>query len=353
MTDLETRLSSALSETAHRNVPDSLTPPAFSVGELEPVSKARWLMPAVAAAVVVAVAVGVLIGIDRMHRTDPTPPASPVVLLPLVQGTFHTVGNVSLTQDQLQVAVQTVQARLTAAGLANASVRSEGSDRLVISGPLTSSQLAQLPGLLAVNALQFRPLMTETVEVSGGSAGRSTSPKLVDPWRGLGFTPPTSAAGLAALTPARRQAVLAILTGWDCRNVSVNKADSAVVGCDSAGTTRYLMGAAIVDAGQVANAAASAPGSTAGQLQWSVDVELKPAAQQSWADYTTKHNSAATPTSIENEVADVLDGRVIVASTIQSTITGTTQITGSFDETSAKSLAAALQRAPLSVGFTQ
>lgn len=50
-------------------------------------------------------------------------------------------------------------------------------------------------------------------------------------------------------------------------------------------------------------------------------------------------------------MADVLDSTVINASTIQETITGATQITGSFDQPAADTLAASLARGPLPAPF--
>lgn len=348
MNDLETWLTAALTDTAHRTVPDSLTPPVFqpSVGPASSSVRSRWLLPAAAAAVVVAVAVGALIGVQRLHHSGATQPSGTPTRV-----VFHTAGDVALTQDQLQSAVLSLTGRLAAAGIPAASVTSEGSDQLVVSGAFTEDQLRTLPTLMSAGVLEFRPLLVRPVEAPAGQASTTSPAKTVDPWQTLGFTPPSDAAGFDALGPTQRQAVLAVMNTWDCDNVSKVKGDAPILACDSANTARYLLGAPIFGAGQVKQAAASGPGTVPGQLQWTVNVELKPTGQQAWTDYTAEHNETVDPGAVSNEVADVLDGKVIVASTIESTITGTTQITGSFTEHSAKSLAAGLSSDPLPVAF--
>ena len=109
----------------------------------------------------------------------------------------------------------------------------------------------------------------------------------------------------------------------------------------------------IVKGTEVKTAAAIAPGAIAGQFTWTVNVDLKPSGQSKWANYTAKHNEVSTPGDIANVVADTLDSKVIVASTIQSTITGTTQITGNFTQDTATNLANSLKYGALPLNFTQ
>ena len=95
------------------------------------------------------------------------------------------------------------------------------------------------------------------------------------------------------------------------------------------------------------------PGAVQGQFQWTVTVDLKPKGQAAWASYTAKHNVTVSTTDIGNQVADTLDSKVIVASTIQATITGTTQITGNFTGSQATNLANSLKYGALPLNFTQ
>jgi preprotein translocase subunit SecD len=94
-----------------------------------------------------------------------------------------------------------------------------------------------------------------------------------------------------------------------------------------------------------------APTSTA--PGWSVSLDFKSKGQSIWAQYTSKHNSSATPNDPANNVAFVLDGKTISAPTIQGTINGQTQITGSFTQSDASDLANVLKFGALPLTFTQ
>ena len=126
-----------------------------------------------------------------------------------------------------------------------------------------------------------------------------------------------------------------------------------VITCDQANVTKYLLGPVIVAGTEVKTAAARAPGTVQGQLSWTVTLDLKPKGQAAWASYTAKHNVTVSPNDIANQVADTLDTKVIVASTIQSTITGTTEISGNFTETTATNLANSLKYGALPLNFVQ
>ena len=126
-----------------------------------------------------------------------------------------------------------------------------------------------------------------------------------------------------------------------------------IITCSQDDATKYLLGPVIVTGTEVKSAAARPPGSTQGQFQWTVTVDLKPKGQAAWASYTSKHNITVSTTDIGNQVADTLDSKVIVASTIQSTISGTTEITGNFTGSQATNLANSLKYGALPLNFTQ
>ncbi len=126
-----------------------------------------------------------------------------------------------------------------------------------------------------------------------------------------------------------------------------------IITCDQANATKYLLGPVIVAGTEVKTAAARAPGSVQGQLSWTVTLDFKPKGQSAWANYTSKHNVNVSPNDIGNQVADTLDSKVIVSSTIQSTISGTTEISGNFTEDSATNLANSLKYGALPLNFVQ
>jgi len=177
----------------------------------------------------------------------------------------------------------------------------------------------------------------------------------IDQWKDVGFTPPNTPAGIRALSAAQKQQLYAALQAWPCNNQlkPLDNPDKPIITCDEANTVKYLLGPVIVKGTEVKTAGAIAPGAVQGQFTWTVDVDLKPSGQSKWASYTSKHNEQSTPGDIANVVADTLDSKVIVASTIQSTINGTTQITGNFDQQSATNLANSLKYGALPLNFIQ
>jgi preprotein translocase subunit SecD len=189
---------------------------------------------------------------------------------------------------------------------------------------------------------------------ASGSAGADPGAP-VDQWKLLGFTPPATPAAVAALPAAQASALTKAIQSWPCNNITkpLDVPTKPVITCDQENVTKYLLGPVIVAGTEVKTAAARAPGSTQGQLTWSVALDLKPKGQSAWAAYTAKHNVTVNPNDIGNQVADTLDTKVIVNSTIQGTISGTTEITGNFDETRATNLANSLKYGALPLNFVQ
>src|SRR6185312_13806772 len=145
--------------------------------------------------------------------------------------------------------------------------------------------------------------------------------------------------------PTASQELNAGIQSWPCNNITkpLDIPGKPLITCSQDNATKYLLGPVIVAGTEVKTAAALPPGSQQGQFQWVVNVDLKPKGQAAWASYTSKHNVTVSTTDIGNQVADTLDSKVIVNSTIQGTITGTTQITGNFTGSQATNLANSLK----------
>jgi preprotein translocase subunit SecD len=190
---------------------------------------------------------------------------------------------------------------------------------------------------------------------SPSGSGTSTPGEPIDQWKVVGFTPPSTPAGIRALSAAQKQQLFAAIQSWPCNNnvKPLDNPDKPIITCDQANTQKYLLGPVIVKGTEVKSAQAVAPGAVQGQFEWTVTVDLKPSGQSKWASYTSKHNEQATPSDISNVVADTLDSKVIEASTIQSTINGTTQISGGFTQQSATNLANSLKYGALPLNFIQ
>jgi preprotein translocase subunit SecD len=168
-------------------------------------------------------------------------------------------------------------------------------------------------------------------------------------------TTPDAVAALQTSDPTQFQQLDSAIQSWPCDN-RIKPLDipaKPIITCDQQNSTKYLLGPVIVAGTEVKTASAQPPGAVQGQFEWTVTVDLKPKGQAAWASYTAKHNVTVSTTDIGNQVADTLDSRVIVASTIQSTITGTTQITGQFTGDEATNLANSLKYGALPLNFSQ
>ena len=119
-----------------------------------------------------------------------------------------------------------------------------------------------------------------------------------------------------------------------------------IVSCDVTGDAKYLLGPAEMTGKEVENADATIPVST-GQITsggWVVALEMKSAAK--WGQVTEKY--------VGQQLAIVLDGTTQSAPTINEKIPdGNAEISGSFTEKSARSLANVLKYGALPVNFEQ
>jgi preprotein translocase subunit SecD len=343
--DLETRLVAALTDTARRNLPEGTAVPplrrpvAFSDSRSRPAGLIRaWTVPALVAVVVVALAVGVVVLTHRGQDRGPQAATGGR------SGTFVTLRarSAGLGAADLARARQIISARAAGLGAVKADVRVVGANEITAFLPGVTA--ANVAGLGAVDALEFRPLIVDPISSSAPKASSTPAPgtaaRVVDPWKSLGFTPPKDAAAYNALGATRRGAVRAVLTGWNCGNSSLDRADAPIVACDLGRTEKYLLGPAIVTSNEISAGRPIAPDLS--QRQWTVVVSFGTAGQRRWTDYTAKHNESEHSGELANVVAFTLDGEVLVASTIQSTINGDTSLVGNFDQQGATSLAANL-----------
>lgn len=347
MTRIESRLTEALTDTARRNLPDATVLPPFEqpAGPVRPRGIRSWALPALAAAVVVAVTVGAL---ALAHRGRP---ATHRVPAGTTSGSFVTLRAQSpLSAAELDRARLILIERAVALGGQGGLVQVVGSDEITMSLPGVAP--ADVTGLGAVDALEFRPLiLNQTWHASSTPSGSSAGARrVVDPWKSLGFAPPKDAAGYQALSRAQQNAVQAAVRKWDCRDAPPDLPAAPIVACDQGRTAKYLLGPAIVTGDQIRSASAVSPGN--GNFSWGVLVNFKAAGQRQWTDYTAQHNEQAHPADDANVVADVLDGDVLVAATIEETIDcGCDEVTANFTQVAATRLAGYLSAGVLPTPF--
>ncbi|HST66513.1 MAG TPA: protein translocase subunit SecD, partial [Mycobacteriales bacterium] len=191
-----------------------------------------------------------------------------------------------------------------------------------------------------------------TASAPAGSAPAASAPAAPPP--GADTTIPTTPP--ANVDPKQYASAVAAYQKLTCTadsgaSASLDKPTDVIASCDQNGAAKYLLAPAIIEGTDISGASAVAPTSTS--PQWTVALDFKSRGQSIWATYTSQHNSTATPNDPANNVAFVLDGKVISAPTIQGTINGQTQITGSFTQSDASDLANVLKFGALPLTFTQ
>ena len=229
--------------------------------------------------------------------------------------------------------------------------------------PTTAKSTAAKTTTAATTAAATTPTPTAT----------ATTAKLsVDPFTNLGFTLPKTEAAFATLTPAQQTALTTALGNFDCAKKPTDVATEPLAACDvtTAGTPpafKYLLGPVIVAGTEISSADAVAPSASGTSVtsSWTVSINLKNKGQTAWTNWTAAHHDAntagtdtasacsATTVPCADYVAFTLDGAVIAAPVTEGTINGTTQVSGAFTESFAKTLADDLKYGALPVNFDQ
>jgi preprotein translocase subunit SecD len=298
----------------------------------------------------------------------------------------------------LELARQIIEQRVNGLGVAEAEVVTEGDTNIVISVPGDDGEQARELGATA--QLRFRPVVqgpepaTPAAETPAAETPAAETPAAETPAAGETAAPSAPAADPAApsapaadpaapsdpaaepaapsdpaaagdpaaptdgavadpslpepgappVTQEQAAADYATLTcAPEDATSEVDLPESFVASCTEDGTAKYLLGPAIIEGTQVADASAGTEPTTG---EWVVLLDFQNDAEATWAAYTAAN--------VGSNVAFTLDGRVISAPTIQGAITSNpTTITGSFDQESAEELANQLRYGALPLTFTQ
>jgi preprotein translocase subunit SecD len=145
------------------------------------------------------------------------------------------------------------------------------------------------------------------------------------------------------VTQEQAAATLATLTCDKTAPGTIDRPGDYVAACDTAGTVKYLLGPAILEGTDVTNATAGTRSTTGA---WVVNLDLNSKGTEAWATYTAAN--------VGKQVGITLDGKVVSAPTINGAIPGgKTEISGSFNQTTATELANQLKYGALPLSFTQ
>ncbi|GAB3899677.1 protein translocase subunit SecD [Microbispora bryophytorum] len=129
---------------------------------------------------------------------------------------------------------------------------------------------------------------------------------------------------------------------------AIDDPNKQIVACSDDGSARYILDKAAVQGTEISGAQAGTDPTTG---EWIVQVDFKSKGATQFADITRRITSLPAP---RNQLANVLDGVVIVAPTIEEAIPGgSARISGSFTQTTSTELADQLKYGALPLKFQQ
>ncbi|MFD4559281.1 protein translocase subunit SecD [Streptomyces sp. NPDC058469] len=305
----------------------------------------------------------------------------------------------SINKTNMDTAVDIMNRRVNGLGVSEAEVQTQGSKNIIVNIPkgTNSEEARQQVGTTA--KLYFRPVLateastgaaTTTPSPSASSSSSSSaSPKATASSTGSATPTATatsqgraasdalkadstssaspSATASSSATPSATSSAAASAaaakleaqyTALDCSKKSVQntagktaKAGDATVACGQVSGVwyKYVLGPAAVDGTDVKKAAAVLNTTTA--AGWQVTMDFTGKGGDKFAKVT---GELAKNTSPQNEFGIVLDGQVVSSPSVSSSITGgSAEISGSFTQEEAQSLANMLSYGALPLTFKE
>jgi preprotein translocase subunit SecD len=346
----------------------------------------------VALAVIFLALAGLLVGANIWSDGGPGPKLG----LDLKGGTQMVLepkvtGDQSVSPEQLSQARDIIVQRVDAGGISGAEVTTQGDRNIVVSLPEVPSEQTK-QALQQSSQMQFRPVLavgpgvaqpaaspspTGSGDTPEPSASPSASPSgsatdnsaLNDVLTAESPSPtptaspsetadgssatPTDPTDLAWITPDVQQQ----FDELDCSDPTaldglVDDPEKPLVTCSESGAEKYILGPVVVSGSTITDASAGYQSNQQGQVTSEVEIALSFDSEgaKEYADISTQMVVLPAP---QNQMATVLDGKVIVAPYFQSAITdGRASITGSFTLEEARSLADQLKFGALPLSFS-
>jgi preprotein translocase subunit SecD len=253
--------------------------------------------------------------------------------------------NQVVTEEQLDQAVAIIRQRVDAGGVAEAEVSTQGGANIVVSLPGVPDQATQ-ERIRSSAKLEFRAVLRAGVATSEPS----TPGESVD--AGEPEQTPENPSDLAWITAAVDSDYNQLTCDQlDDRGANVADPTLPLVTCDNFGSTKYILGPVEVGGETITDAVAGLITGPQGTVttEWGVFLEFDAAGTEGFRAVTQRLIALQ---GVQNQFAIVLDGRVISAPRTLAAITdGRPQISGSFDQDSAKGLADQLKFGALPIGF--
>ncbi|MFJ2586473.1 protein translocase subunit SecD [Streptomyces sp. NPDC087538] len=315
----------------------------------------------------------------------------------------------AINKTNMDTAVQIMERRVNGLGVSEAEVQTQGKSNIIVNIPkgTNSAQAREQVGTTA--KLYFRPVLTvaqgtPTPAPSASSSGKPTpsgSPSAPTADKGKSSATPNASAttadnGKASSTPnasattqgravtgalktdttpspkasttpkadatpsasAAEEAAAAKLqkqfAELDCSS-KASRAEAArgakptdmVVACSSEGDAKYVLGPSEVSGTEVDNAKA---GFDQQRGMWVVNMEFTKKGSKQFQTITKKLSAQQPP---QNQFAIALDGEVVSAPSVRTTLSGSAEISGSFTQQSAEDLANVLSYGALPLSFKE
>ena len=269
----------------------------------------------------------------------------------------------TVSQEQLDQAVAIIRQRIDASGVSESEIATQGAQNIVVSIPGVPDD-ETISRIEASAKLEFRPVIfadaaatsatdaTDGTETPAPTDGATPTP--TPTLETTSTAAPTDASDPNWVSPALYDEYL----NFDCASVieavtNVAPADEPLITCDVDGVEKYILGPVEVAGETIADASAGLITNSQGVStgQWGVFISFDETGTTQFADVTTRLFGFPT-TDVRNRFAIVLDGSVISAPTTNAIISdGNPQISGSFTQESAQTLADQLKFGALPIGF--
>ncbi|MFH8840007.1 protein translocase subunit SecD [Streptomyces sp. NPDC017868] len=302
----------------------------------------------------------------------------------------------AVNETNMNTAVGIIERRVNGLGVSEAEVQTQGAENIIVNIPRGTNEKQAREQVGTTAQLYFRPVLavaaaqpqTAPSATPSGSASpkpsasasagtkvgeKSASPTATASPQGRALTEalkapsptPTAsssakpkATGTPQATPKPDPATAALQQKFATLNCLDPKARTAAgQGVTSTEPTvacgknaigqweKYLLGPAEVDGKDVDKAKAGLDQRTG---QWIVDMEFTDAGSKKFQSITSKLSQQTEP---QNQFAIVLDGEVVSAPRVQTTLSASAQISGSFTQQSAQDLGNVLSYGALPLAF--
>ncbi|MFE6758874.1 protein translocase subunit SecD [Streptomyces sp. NPDC057684] len=314
----------------------------------------------------------------------------------------------AVNQTNMNTAVSIIERRVNGLGVTESEVQTQGSDNIIVNIPKGTNEAQAREQVGTTAQLYFRPVITvaagaptpePSASPSGSDKGKATdkatdkaADKATDGGKGKASSTPTPTPTASATSQGRAvtdalkadssptpsassspsgkptpsassspDAATAALqkkfTDLDCTDKAartqvtsgVRPEDTAVAcGKNSSGQwEKYILGPAEVNGKDVDKAQATINQQTGA---WVVNMDFTGGGSKKFAKITSKLSQQQPPM---NQFAIVLDGDVVSAPSVSSTLSGSAEISGSFDQQSAQDLANVLSYGALPLSFQE